>query len=122
MALTETLPGAGGFMLTPAEAISKDVVTLVSGAGALKAGTVLGKITASGKYNAYDNDAATGIEVAKAILYQDTDATSADTEATVVSRLAEVHGARLVWGAAVTTQGEKDEAIVDLATAFIIVR
>ncbi len=122
MALTEILPHAGGFLLSEDETICRAVVTLVSGAGALKAGTVLGKITASGKFKAYDNDATDGSEVARAVLWQDTDATSADTQATVLARLAEVDGDRLVWGSGVTAQGEKDAALADLAAAFIIVR
>lgn len=122
MALTESLPHAGGFILSEVGFISREAVVLVSGAGALKAGTVLGKITASGKYKAYDNDAVDGTEVARAVLFQDTDATSADTEATVVARLAEVISAKLIWGAGVTTQGEKDAALVDLAAAYIIAR
>ena len=51
--------------------------TIVSGQN-LVAGTVLGKITASGKYQGYDDDAATGIEVAAAILRNDVDASAAD--------------------------------------------
>lgn len=122
MALTEILPHAGGFLLYDLGSLSRDTVVLVSGAGALKAGTVLGKITASGKYQAYDNGASDGSETAAAILYQDTDATSADTDAAVITRLAEVATARLVWGAGVTTQGEKDAALVDFAAVHIIAR
>ena len=40
--------------------ISRDQIVLVSGAGALVAGRVLGKVTASGKYKAYDNTASDG--------------------------------------------------------------
>lgn len=117
---TESLHAAA--FLRSAECLSMDPITLVSGAGALKAGTVLGKITASGKYKAYDNDATDGSQAFAAVLYDDADATSADVKATGVVRLAEVIKSRLVWGAGVTTQGEKDAAYVDMAAVFIIAR
>lgn len=56
-------------------------VTIVSGAGELAKGTVLGKITASGKYDAYDNTDNDGTETAKLILANAVDATSADVKA-----------------------------------------
>jgi len=57
-------------------------ITIVTGAGILTKGTALGKITASGKYNAYAPAAADGTETAKLILAEDVDATSADVNAT----------------------------------------
>ncbi|MBF0516374.1 MAG: head decoration protein, partial [Nitrospirae bacterium] len=53
-------------------------VTIVSGAGALLGGTVLGRITASGKYTPYSATHTDGSEVARVILARDIDATSAD--------------------------------------------
>lgn len=120
--LTENIPHALGFVMTDEGSISYDRITLVSGAGALKAGTVLGKITASGKYQAYDNDASDGSEVAAAILTHAQDATSADIPAAALTRMAQVNGNLLIWGAGVTTQGEKDAAIADLAAKTVIVR
>lgn len=58
-----------------------DEETIVSGAGVLVAGTVLGKITASGKYKtalAASND---GSETPHRILAVDVDATAADVKA-----------------------------------------
>lgn len=52
-------------------------VTIASGQGELAAGTVLGKITASGEYGAYDNTNNDGTETAKLILKETIDATSA---------------------------------------------
>lgn len=78
---------------------SREQITLVSGAGALKAGTVLGKISASGKYQTYDNASGTAaVNVGAAILCYDVDATSADQLAAVIVRDAEVHSAGLLWG------------------------
>ena len=42
-------------------------VTIISGV-TLAAGTVLGKVTASGLYNAYDNTATNGLEQALGVL------------------------------------------------------
>jgi hypothetical protein len=101
--------------------LSRETVTLVSGAGALKAGTVLGKITASGKYTSYDDDNLDGSETAAAILLYDTDATAADVSASVLFRLAEVKTDRVVW-AATNDAGDKTAGIADLAAKFIILR
>lgn len=53
-------------------------VTIKSGEGVLAKGTVLGIETASEKYVAYDDGAADGSQVAKAILADKVDATSDD--------------------------------------------
>lgn len=63
-----------------------DEVTLVSGQN-LAAGAVVGIITASGKWAAYDNAAATGVEIARGILYDAVNASGGDvTNARVVVR------------------------------------
>lgn len=110
------------FLLSEANGtLSRESVTIVSGAGVLEAGTVLGKITASGKYDAYDNTTNTGIEVADCVLAYEVDATSADVAATVITRLAEVNSAELTWAAAnngaAITAGK-----ADLATKYVIAR
>lgn len=55
-------------------------VTIASGQGELAAGTVLGKITETGNYGAYDNTNSDGTETAKLILKEAVDATSADVK------------------------------------------
>jgi Bacteriophage lambda head decoration protein D len=55
-------------------------VTLASGAGALLRGTLLGKITAGGKYLASLSAAVDGSQTPDCILAEDTDATSADKD------------------------------------------
>lgn len=52
-------------------------ITIASGYR-LSAGTVLGKITASGKYGPYDDTATDGRQTAVGILGEDVDATSSD--------------------------------------------
>ena len=62
-------------------------VVIESGAGSLVRGTVLGRVTASGKYKAYNASATDGTEVPRGILAQDVDASSADVNASMY-----VHG------------------------------
>lgn len=75
---------------------SRESVTIASEAGALAAGTVLGKVTATGEYRAYDNaDSPAGIGTAVAILYANVPDSTADQKATVIVRDAEVAEAEL---------------------------
>jgi len=77
------LPGVSSTSETPKRILASDhtivtSVTVASGEGVLEAGTVLGKVTASGKYAAYDNAASDGTQTAVAILADKVDATSSD--------------------------------------------
>lgn len=107
---------AGEFLIAEGNgSISREKVVIASGAGVLVPGTVLGKITASGKYDAYDNtDSTTGLGAAAAVLYNEVDATSADVEAVVIVRHAEVDEALLT--------GINADGKSDLAALQIIVR
>ena len=100
---------------------SRKDITVVSGQN-LAIGTVLGKITASGKYAAYDNDAVDGTAVAAGILTAAVNASAADAAGVAIVRHAIAAKEQLIWGAAVTTQGEKDAAYVDLEAAGILCR
>ncbi len=53
-------------------------ITIASGAGSLIAGTVLGKVTASGKYVKSASASSDGSQTPLVILTEDVDATSAD--------------------------------------------
>lgn len=79
--------------------LSRQQVTIDASAPAMVAGTVLGRITASGKYTIYNNAAANGTEIADAILAYDVPDAAVDQIATVIDRLAEVQAAGLNWGA-----------------------
>lgn len=103
--------------------------TLADGAGDFVSGDGF-TITVSGgtyKYVAFDPTGTLGEQTAVAILYggrnaTDTvDATSADKSATIVARHCEVNKNELVWGAGVTTQAQKDDALASLATVQGIV-
>lgn len=112
----------GGFLLSEGDGhFSRDVVTIdASVAVALESGTVLGKITSSGKYAAYDNQAGDGTQAAAAILYNAVDVTGADQLATVIVRTAEVNADELVWPGGSPT--DVTAGIADLKALGIIVR
>ena len=114
MSATAMGPRAYSFLLSEAPGtLSREEVTILSGE-TLTAGTVLGKISASGKYVAYDDGATDGSEVAAAILTADVDASAGDQLATVIARLAEVDENKLV--------GADANGIADLAANLIIAR
>lgn len=82
--LTETTH-PGGFLVWEAfRDYSRETITVAS--GLLTPGTVLGKITASGKYAAHDPAAVDGTETAVAVLWGKADATGGDVPAVAVVR------------------------------------
>lgn len=109
---------AGEFILSEANGNrSREEVTIVSGED-LAAGTVLGKITASGKYAAYDNGASDGTQAAAGVLLDACDATAGDAQATMIARDAEVNGEMLGF----LTSADESAAITDLLALGIVVR
>ncbi len=91
MALTPTAvgnnsaaPGIAAEVFVPDQLIAgvfplvTEPITIASGAGILPRGTVLGKITASGKYIKSASAASDGSQVPSAVLVDGVDATSAD--------------------------------------------
>lgn len=101
--------------------LARDVGTIASGSGVLKAGTVLGQITASKKYVPFKPTATDGSEVARAVLYEGCDATTVDVNRTLTSRTTEVAGEALIWGATVT-EPQKSAALAALALLHIVAR
>lgn len=105
--------------------ISREVVTIASGAGKLEAGTVVGRITASGKYwpspNAEVEDYE-GAETARAILAYGCDASDADQEAVVIARHAEVKEPMLLMHSSVDNNSKRTAKLTQLAAADIIAR
>lgn len=102
--------------------LSRDQVTVtVAGSTELAPGTVLGKITASGKYVVYDNDSSDGREVAAGILHGTLDnesVSAADMDATIINFGAEVRADDLTWG----DDSHASAGLVDLAALFIKAR
>ena len=104
---------------------SRETVTLKSGTN-YALGSVLGKITASGKYRLSPAAAVTGdegAETATAILIAAIDATAADKTGLIVARgPAIVSKAALVFDASVDQPAEKTAKHVQLAAAGIVPR
>ena len=81
----------GEFILSEGdENISRDEITIAAAAPAMVAGQVLGKITATGKFVAYNNAATDGSDVAAGILYAAVPDKAVDQRAVAVTRLCEV--------------------------------
>lgn len=112
---------AGEFIIAEGNgSISREEVTILSGQN-LAAGTVVGKVTASGKYIAYDDDNADGSQAAVGILYAAVDASAADKKGVIIARHAEVADSLLVW-AGTNDAGDKTAGKADLAALDIIIR
>ena len=86
---------------------SREEAVIASGAGVVVSGTVVGKITASGKYKPVTVAATDGSEDAAGIVMWDVDATSADAPAVIIARDAIVVHQGLKYGADVDTSGER---------------
>jgi hypothetical protein len=104
---------------------SRETVTLKSGTS-YKIGSVLGKITASGKYRLSPAAAVTGdegAETAVAVLIAAVDATAADKPGIVVARgPAIVSKAALVFDASIDQPAEKTAKHAQLAAAGLVPR
>ncbi len=120
------------FLHTDQGSISFETVTMLQDASTTQpcvSGTVLGKITASGKYTPYDDAVAglvaTGATVAAGILAQNVDATvlaAGDVTVRIVKRLAEVKESKLTWHTlADATSKAAAKAALD-ATNMILIR
>ena len=99
---------------------SRDNIILITGQN-LAAGTVLGRITASGKHTILAPAAADGSEVAAGVLLVDTDATAGDRKTVMGARAGMVPDNKLIWPVGISA-GNKATAIQQLATKGIIVR
>ncbi|MCF1502916.1 head decoration protein [Afifella sp. H1R] len=86
---------------------SVEEVIIASGSGVVESGTVIGKITASGKYAPVTVAASDGSEDAAGILMNAVDATSADAPGVAVVRFAKVVHQGLKYGADVDTSAER---------------
>jgi Bacteriophage lambda head decoration protein D len=107
------------FLLSEADGMrARDQVTVtVAGAVALPSGTVLGKITATGKYIKYLDGASDGSQVAAAVLGTPLDGVNGDYKCLAFTRDCEVIGNRLNGGSNVDANGN-----ADLKALGIIVR
>jgi len=101
---------------------SRDNAVIVTGSGVVKAGTVLGKLTADGKYKPSTNTGSDGGQTAVAISLYEVDATSADAPVAIISRHAEVKGFALAYDSSVNDDTKKAAKVTQLAAVGIIVR
>jgi hypothetical protein len=106
----------GEYLVSEAEGtLSREEVTVTQSGTALVSGTVLGKVTATGKYKPYNNTATDGSEVAAAILYTELKAATGDAKGVVVH----VRNCEVFKGA---LTGLDNPAIADLKLLNVIVR
>lgn len=113
-------PFEGRFLISEAnDWRSRDEAVVDASGGALKSGTVLGQVTATGKYVAHAPGAADGSEGAAAILLLSTE--EEEAKYTIIARDAEVNGDKLVYADGIS-DGDKDSANAALADAGIVVR
>lgn len=122
---TEGKRATEGVLSEDQNGLSRDEITIASGAGVIAPLTVLGKITASGKYipsPAAEVVGSEGAEVAVAVNLYGVDATDADVKVAAITRLAALNGNYLTYDASRNLDAEKLAARVDLAAEHIIVR
>ena len=105
----------------PEYAYCRDVITVNDSAATLKVGTVLGKVTATGKYKVAKETATDGSKVAAAIVIQETAvAGSTDTKVLVLaSGAAIVSKAGLILDATYDNDTKKGVIYSDLAALRI---
>ncbi|WEJ33871.1 head decoration protein [Devosia sp. SD17-2] len=86
---------------------SREEAIIASGAGIVQTGTVVGKITASGKYKPVTVAASDGSQTAAGIVLNPVDATSADQNTVIIVRDAIVVHQGLKYGADIDTTNER---------------
>jgi hypothetical protein len=112
---------AGGFLVSESNGTrSRETVTLLSGQNC-KAGHVLGKVTASGKYKEWNPANSDGSQTVAAVLHAAVDASDADQIAVIIARDAEVVKADLRWFSGATTNNQAT-GVTGLAALGIIGR
>lgn len=115
--LTDTMDRRGGYIVSEGNGyISREVVTVDATGGAMEAGTILGKVTATGKYIEHVNAAVDGSEVAVAIIYDSISAV--EDEVVITARDSEVNALDLTYDAG----GVVADIDAELAAVGIIVR
>ena len=111
---------AGEFLLSEAESDRSRTQVTVTG-GNYKAGTVVGKVTADGKFTDLKTAGSDGNQNAAGVLYADVDASAEDRQAVVIDLDAQVIDELLVWPAGITA-AKKDAAVAALLAKGIKVR
>lgn len=118
-----TMPAVQTAFLKYAETASSysfDDITVVSGQN-LARGTVLGKITASGKYTAWTTGAADGSQTAAGVLLDAVNASAGDAKGVMVARMAAINPAALVYSGT-PNDAQKAGALASLKALGIVAR
>ncbi|UNF39109.1 head decoration protein [Bartonella krasnovii] len=89
--------------------MSNEEVVFASGAF-VEAGTVMGKVTATGKYVPLNPTRSDGSQMPAGISYATVDATEAEQRAVITARLSTVKASELLWPDAITDE-QKSAAI-----------
>ena len=113
-------PHPGSWLAAAAAAASREIVVILSGQ-ALEAGTVLGRITETGKSVALDPTANDGSENAAGILWDGVDASAGDRKGLAITRTAAVRADALLWPDGITSP-QKAAALAQLAAVGIKTR
>lgn len=108
----------------PGPEYTRDVITIVSGAGAIQIGHVLGKITTGGKYKPATATGSDGAQLASAIALEAVDATSGDKLCIALVRGHSIVSQNdLTWGATIDDATKRAAAKVQLlANAGILAK
>jgi hypothetical protein len=104
----------------PLQKYSRETVTVISGQN-LTLGTVVGKITASGKVTILAPAAVDGSQNAYGVLIEDVDASAADKLSTVIRREASLADSKIVYPGGITAP-QKATALSQLEAVGITVR
>jgi hypothetical protein len=111
------------FVLTELDGtLSRDAVTVASGSGKLEPGTLLAKVTASGKYAPSPATGSDGTQTAIAVLAYGVDATSADVDAVIVANDAEVKAPMLIFHSSVDDGTKRAAKLTQLRAVNIKAR
>jgi len=103
---------------------SREEVTLTASQGELKPGTVMAKVTATGNYVPYDDDANAGVPgsgIAAGVLAYGAPNVAATQKVVIIARQAIVKTASLVWEAS-NDGTEQTAGLADLAALGILAR
>lgn len=100
---------------------SRETVTIADSSAVLEPGTVLGIVTASGKYAPIEIGASDGTQNSVAVLYARVNVDGADAKGVVVIRDAEMIAGQLIWPGGIT-DNEKAAEVAKLATSGLVAR
>lgn len=122
--LTEGAHNQEALMTENVSDFAREQVTLISGQN-LKPNTILGKITASGKYTILAPAAGDGSQTAAGVLLHTTDASGGDKRTAIIKGgpgvSVELNGALVVWPVGITAP-QKATAITQLEAVGIKIR